>query len=689
MRTTVHVVFKTHLDLGYTDFAAAVRRQYLEAYVPRALRLARLLREGGGRDRFTWTTGSWIIYEYLEQGDRRSRGEAEQGILAGDLRWHALPFTTHCELMDPELFRFGLGLSRQLDRRFGVRTIAAKMTDIPGHTRGIVPLLAAAGVRFLHIGVNAASRPPSVPDLFRWQEPETGAELTVMYAKASYGGIGTVAGLRHVLAIEHTGDNLGPQTEEQIHTAFAGLRARFSGDTVRASTLDAFASALGGVRDRLPLVTEEIGDTWIHGTASDPWKVSAFRALQRLRTGWLAAGRARPDDPRLQRFSRELLCVAEHTWGMDSKVHLADYRNYRRGDFERARRDDAAAGEIPAGLASAEPYRRLGAPQSFRKIEASWQEQRAYLLRAVDHLGRTSLGRQAARSLRECTPTRATGGRSIPAGDAGQPRDFADMRVRFSAAIGCITSLVDRRTGVRWAGPRSPLAVFRYQSLSCADYERFLHQYVVNLDDPQTASWALPDYGRPGLRPSDSRSAFHRPRVVAVRRSADGLRFELELAERARRTCGAPAAVQLSYRFLNTEPAIEIELCWFRKPANRMPEAAWLSFSPPVSDPSSWEVHKLGRWISPLEVASCGNRNMHGVGVGARVSSGVSRLVIESLDAHLVAPGAPRLLEFDDSLPDLSGGVHFCLHANLSSTNFPLWYEDDARFRFRLRLELR
>ena len=59
--------------------------------------------------------------------------------------------------MSPALFRAGLSFSQELDRRFGVRTTAAKMTDVPGHTLGIVPLLAEAGVRFLHLGVNTAS----------------------------------------------------------------------------------------------------------------------------------------------------------------------------------------------------------------------------------------------------------------------------------------------------------------------------------------------------------------------------------------------------------------------------------------------------------------------------------------------------------------------------------------------------
>ena len=55
---------------------------------------------------------------------------------------------------------------------------------MPGHTRGIIPLLAEAGVTFLHIGVNPGSTVPSVPPLFRWQDD--GAELMVMY-ESGYG----------------------------------------------------------------------------------------------------------------------------------------------------------------------------------------------------------------------------------------------------------------------------------------------------------------------------------------------------------------------------------------------------------------------------------------------------------------------------------------------------------------------
>lgn len=157
----VHLVFKTHLDLGFTDFARNVAETYFEQYIPQAIAAAQELRRADGTERFVWTTGSWLIYEYLERAAPDKRAALEQAILDGDIAWHGLPFTTHSELMDSDLFCFGISLSQELDARFGKRTVAAKMTDVPGHTRGIVPLLAKAGIRFLHIGVNAASTPPT------------------------------------------------------------------------------------------------------------------------------------------------------------------------------------------------------------------------------------------------------------------------------------------------------------------------------------------------------------------------------------------------------------------------------------------------------------------------------------------------------------------------------------------------
>ncbi|MBE0698726.1 MAG: glycoside hydrolase, partial [Anaerolineaceae bacterium] len=285
----VHLIFKTHLDVGFTDFSAKVVENYFKSYIPRAIDLARLLRESGSSDRFIWTTGSWLIYEYLELAGKKERREMEEAIAHGDITWHALPFTMHSENLDTSLFRYGLSLSQELDKRFGHKTIAAKMTDVPGHTRGIIPLLEEAGVQFLHIGVNGASTPPDVPPVFIWRDPN-GAEIMVMYHKGSYGDLMIVPGCTDAIAFAHTGDNLGPQSVDELYQSYRMIRGQFPGCKIQASTMDAFATQLVQKKNGLPIIENEIGDTWIHGAGTDPKKEAGYRELSRLRRQWLKRG---------------------------------------------------------------------------------------------------------------------------------------------------------------------------------------------------------------------------------------------------------------------------------------------------------------------------------------------------------------------------------------------------------------
>ena len=39
MERSIHLVFKTHLDVGFTDYASTVVRNYFKKYIPSALRV--------------------------------------------------------------------------------------------------------------------------------------------------------------------------------------------------------------------------------------------------------------------------------------------------------------------------------------------------------------------------------------------------------------------------------------------------------------------------------------------------------------------------------------------------------------------------------------------------------------------------------------------------------------------------
>ena len=177
---TVYVVFKTHLDVGFTDLSSVVEYNYIHDFIPKALDVAERLRKDGKGERYVWTTGSWLIWKYLQTASPLEVKRLEKAIAKGDIVWNGVPYTVESESMNRDLFETCLSVTQKLDKKYGKHTIAAKMTDVPGHTRSIIAPMNRAGIRFLHIGVNSACPVPNVPAFCRWQDPE-GNELILAY----------------------------------------------------------------------------------------------------------------------------------------------------------------------------------------------------------------------------------------------------------------------------------------------------------------------------------------------------------------------------------------------------------------------------------------------------------------------------------------------------------------------------
>jgi len=646
----VHVIFKTHLDVGFTDFAHRVVQRYLNEFIPQAIQLAQTLAHEVPDAPFRWTLGSWLVYEFLERASADQRRLMEDAISAGYLKWHALPFTTHTEFMDADLFRAGLTYSQELDRRFGMETIAAKMTDVPGHTRAMVPLLAEAGVRFLHIGLNPAATVPDVPPVFIWCDEDSASEIICMYQRV-YGDTMVLPGTNAAVSLVFTGDNLGPPSRESALATFESLRGQFSGAAMVGATLDDIGHILDPVRDMLPVVTAEIGDTWIHGVGSDPTLARNYRALLRLRTEEQFAPETR------RAFERQLLLVPEHTWGLDVKTHLQDYENYDPVDFARAR-----------------------PTPPFQRMEASWQEQRDYLDSAVETLLGTPQHAQALAALDAVQPQRPdlTPFNPTPA----IAFETAHWRFTLDPETGAFSSLRSQDGQLTLATPSRPFARLHYETFSNVDYDRFWQQYIRDRESSDVRVWAHPDNVKPGMQVTDHGDWSAAVESVYSRQTAEG--FSLLVQARfpvASRQIGAPQMVFIGYEF-RADGQIAVKVQWFDKPACRLPEAFWLSFNPPVAQPELWRIRKLGRWISPLDVVSGGGRTMHATDAGARYQDDTLMLDLATPDSALVAPGERSLLNFHNRLPDMTQGLHFNLFNNVWGTNFRMWFGDDALFRF-------
>ena len=569
----VLVIFKTHLDVGFTNYAENVIDNYLNSFIPNAIKVGYELKDTDTP--FRWTVGSWMIWKALKED---KSGVVEKAVRDGILNWHGLPFTTHTELLNAKLFEAGLDISTELDEKFGRKTIAAKMTDVPGHTIGMVPLMRKRGLEFLHIGVNSATPVPPVPPLFKWKNGDE--YITVMY-EDGYGC--TQEFDDFVLCFAHTHDNCGPQSKEEIIKVYEEIQKKFPGYTLKAATLNDVAERVRNIKN-IPVIEKEIGDTWIHGAATDPKKLSRYRNILR---------HTDENDLCDLRLRESLLLVPEHTWGMDVKKYFRDNKHYT--------------------------YKQMEDCVDERKtIEKSWEEQRNYVCNAEKIL--------------KIEPDYDTSAPDL----SGYEKITDDKADVFD---------------ISW------------QIFDNGDYERYKKDYM-RLNEA-TVGWAIWDFTKVGL--PDYNGGIYTAQVTEAYKKDNTEIYKLEFNKEIETKYGLP----YFYLIINGK---NIEIKWYNKKNSRLPQACWFKIK---GLDEEWELNKIGKWISPENII--GSPLISAVENGVRNNS----VVIETIDSALVAPYGRRLLHYNDE--GLKQDLYFNLYNNIWNTNFPMWYSDDAVFRFVIK----
>jgi hypothetical protein len=321
----------------------------------------------------------------------------------------------------------------------------------------------------------------------------------------------------------------------------------------------------------------------------------------------------------------------------------------------------------------------------FRVVQASWAEKRKNIDDAIASLPepmRTE-AQQRLRAVQPVAPDRA-GLRRHPAGSA---IETAHWVIALDPKTGAIQRLRVKRTRREWASEAHPLALFRYQTLAKADYDRYFADYIV-IKEP----WVGTSFGKPRIEDFGAESRIWVPalgdcwsgRVAGGHRLLAQMRIDDTLAEKSG-VVAWPGNMYLDVFLPEAEPMIRLDFLCFAKAANRLPEAMWLSFVPDAPEPHGWSLEKVGQRVSPFDVVRGGNRQMHAVSGDVRYQDTRGRLTIEPLDAPVVALGELSPLAYSTSQPDIAKGIHFSLYNNAWGTNYIQWSGEDTRFRFVLR----
>ena len=639
----------------------------------------------------------------------------ERVVRLGDIGWHAFPFNAEPELYDPGLFQAALDLTFAEDDHYNhPHRMTLSQRDVPGLTRAAIPLLAASGVKAVSVGENRDLKPVNVPPIFRWHDAASNTSLIALFHAGGYGASDTdapeglyvnaadgevkgypfggdcveVPAARTALCYAWKQDNQGPHGGAEALAIFKGVEHIYPNAMVHASdAFDDFVTAVSPHAAGLPVVTAEIGDTWIQGASADPRKMATFRAISRARAQCVAAGVGGCDPAQgsaeFRTFERLAVKAGEHTWGWDGAQIKSEAWSNR---------------ELTAAL-------RNGT--YFQTAVWTWLEQRSFLTNAVAALppgSRLAVAIAAELAELEPRPFRAAGFVDVAAGPDGGYGRFSlgkNCSIGFDDT-GAITSLI-APSGTSWAGPQNPIGRVWYQGLGFEDFTAFTSAYLKAFNG---------NFDKPGLNLTaiSSNMTVKRFRRRDGDASSDGrATFLLDLApamDVVHMERGAPATVEMAVDARVTASAeleLNITLQWHNKTACHAPETIWYSNVPRAVSATGWWLDKLGSAVNPLDAnltgadgcdphaATCGV-HLHAIQTGVAYAGPEGRAAFESTDTALVSVGLASPLPTPLTTPEPRGGIHFPLYGNVWNTNYPFWYpfvpeDTSSRFRFHLAFQ--
>jgi hypothetical protein len=374
------------------------------------------------------------------------------------------------------------------------------------------------------------------------------------------------------------------------------------------------------------LFTGEIGDTWIHGMGSAPDRMAKVRALYRLHKQWIESGRLDPDSDDAARFALRLGLITEHTWGLDCGTFLKNETpdKYNVDGFQASRNQ-----------------------KEFRDMEASWKEIDDYIPQAIALLP-ASLRQEALNAVEETA--------QIP-----------QYQMTANTPSSDVTS--EGALKINMGGNLLTAGLFTLQTYSFTDFRAW------------TASMMSATSAKAGMNGSQAVSASVNPVVKTTNEENKKIRCELQMPNSAIDNRLYPEKLFAEYDISHDGQTVDFVFTMVNKPANRMAELYWLSFTP--QNVTRIIVEKMGHPVDVAEVIEGGNYRLMAVDRYVDMITPQGTFRVTSYDVPLVLAGDRANMSYRLK-PDVSKGIHFNLFNNLWGVNYTMWWEGSQKFRFRI-----
>ncbi len=727
----VIIATKCHLDVGYTATVPELVRKYSTTDLDNAFALFDSDNDKPADLRARWTVPAWAMDVMLERASPGRRGRLEETIRQHRLMWHAFPFTIETEASDLEelvrMFAFSSGISR----RFGFDLPRyVKQTDVPDQAWALPTVLAHAGVKFLHIGINPGCKQKEfldkLPVLSWWEGPDGSRVLLGFssgYGWMGWGSLTPPKGWRHKtwLAYMMRSDNKGPISPKDAEKILERAKAELPGVKVRYGDPAEFADAILAeekLNPTLPVVRGDMPDTWIHGQMTAPEATRLHRhaksdliTLGVLDTSLRAFGvKTDPVAGELEQGYRQSCLYSEHTWGFscyrDRKRFQDPYwrERYDRGEFKHI--DDSF------------DYHMKYAHRAYAITQDGIKKRMEALARSVDEEGPGVVvfnplpyARDAVVEVEMPKGYSLSGGvregckvkflaKGLPPGGYKtfnvvheeqvkheenqndlhvlhgqkilhcQTKKLRHFTVKFELEKGGIASLVENSTGrelVKQGG--HVLGQFLHERFSQNEVLRFVGAY--NRAHQRNIN---SDFGKAGLPPPDKV-----PYTALTPKNWTAKHVHTALGDEVALTAGDTLGLAKGYemRFFFPDHAACVDISWkvTEKTPDPRPEGGWICLPFNVAAPS-FRVGRIGGTIDPAKDIIFGaNRNLMCVDRAITVRNGAAGagVGVASADLPLWSLGKPGLWRYEPDYVPAEPEVFANLYNNQWNTNFPFW----------------
>ncbi len=353
----IYLLHHSHVDIGYTHVQTEVVRKHW-GYFEQVIELARKSADYPAGSQFKWNVEVlWAVDSYLKQASEEKREQFIEAVRKGWIELDALYGNELTALCRPEELIRLVGFAQELRQRYGFTINSAMITDVPGYTWGIVPVLAQSGVEYFSVGPNRGHRIgytlSSWGDKpFYWESPSGKHEILCWVAGEGYSlfHAGRLDGGRlfeylkrleeseypyDMLHVRYSigGDN-GPP-DPQLSDFVKNWNEKYAYPKLVVSTASEmcreFERRYG---DRIPKARGDFTPYWEDGAGSSARETSMNRdAAERLvqaETLWAMLNPAKYPAEDFYKAWREVILYDEHTWGAHCSISQPD------SDFTKA-----------------------------------------------------------------------------------------------------------------------------------------------------------------------------------------------------------------------------------------------------------------------------------------------------------------------------------------------------------------